>query len=195
MTVTGHYRKKKEVNLYVALLRCEVCKSGTTAEFLDQHFDYWVQGAIDRTPTLVASWPTPSRPDAPQYLPDNIRLFYVQGVEALQRRSYDAAGPMFRRCLDVSLKIIHSEANPRESIFKRIEGLPLELGVTPAMKSWAHQIRELGNDAAHEDEPVQEADAKALKSFTEMFLTYLFTLPTMLELRKTEASKAAALGS
>ncbi|WP_343895983.1 DUF4145 domain-containing protein, partial [Craurococcus roseus] len=87
------------------------------------------------------------------------------------------AGQGFNRA-----KRLHSVG--KGTLYKRIESLPQEIGITPAMKEWAHEIRELGNDAAHEDEPFTEAEAKALHSFTEMFLTYAFTLPGLLEERK-----------
>jgi len=70
--------------------------------------------------------------------------------------------------------------------------LPDNLGVTSAMKQWAHAIRKIGNDAAHEDEPFSAADAEALHSFTELFLTYTFTLPAMLDERRRQAEKLQA---
>ncbi len=90
---------------------------------------------------------------------------------------------MFRKSLDVALKRIHPEG--KGMLQKRIDALPQELGITPAMKEWAHEIRDLGNDAAHEEEPFSEAEARSLHAFTEMFLTYAFTLPGMLKERKT----------
>jgi hypothetical protein len=70
---------------------------------------------------------------------------------------------------------------------QRIEKLSVAVGVTPAMKEWAHEIRELGNDAAHEEEPFTEIEATTLQAFTELFLTYTFTLPGMLAARKASA--------
>jgi hypothetical protein len=45
------------------------------------------------------------------------------------------------------------------------------------MKEWAHQIRLDANDATHDPEEF----SKKLQVFTEMFLTYAFTLPAMLQ--------------
>ncbi len=92
---------------------------------------------------------------------------------------------MFRKSLEASLKAIGSGG--RASLEKRINDLPLETGVTPAMKEWAHQIRVLGNDAAHEEDPFTREDADALQAFTELFLTYAFTLPGMMAARKAVA--------
>lgn len=55
------------------------------------------------------------------------------------------------------------------------------------MKDWAHQIRRMGNDASHEEEPVTEHEATALHGFCEMFLQYAFTLPGMLTEWKSKA--------
>jgi recombinational DNA repair protein (RecF pathway) len=49
--------------------------------------------------------------------------------------------------------------------------------ITKEMRTWAHKIRLEGNEAVHEiDEPTKE-QATELKLFTEMVLTYLYTLP------------------
>jgi Domain of unknown function (DUF4145) len=133
---------------------------------------------------LLGVWPKAEVPSAPKHLPDNIQNFYYQGLDSLRRRSFDAAGTMFRKVLDAALRRI--QPGGKGTLQRRIDALPQELGITPAMKEWAHQIRDLGNDAAHEDEPFSEAAAKALHAFTEMFLTYAFTLPGMLEERKRE---------
>jgi len=108
-------------------------------------------------------------------------------MDSLTRRNFDAAGAMFRKSLDTDLKRIHSEG--RGKVQNRIDNLPEATGVTPAMKKWAHQIRDLGNNAAHEKAPFTEDEAKALQSFTELFLTYAFTLPGMVAARKPSAEK------
>ncbi|MGN7614324.1 DUF4145 domain-containing protein, partial [Magnetococcales bacterium HHB-1] len=49
---------------------------------------------------------------------------------------------------------------------------------------WAHTIRMIGNEAAHEITKVSLQDAKAIFYFLEIFLTYLFTLPAKMEARR-----------
>jgi hypothetical protein len=56
------------------------------------------------------------------------------------------------------------------------------------MKQWAHQVRLDANEAAHEPEDFSQKDAKKLHSFTEMFLTYAFTLPQILMRAKGETA-------
>ena len=114
--------------------------------------------------------------------PSNVASFYCQGIDSLSRKNFDAAGAMFRKSLDTGLKRIHPEG--KGTLQRRIDELPDATGVTPAMKEWAHQIRHLGNDATHEEEPFSDDEVKALQSFTELFLTYAFTLPGMVATRK-----------
>lgn len=56
------------------------------------------------------------------------------------------------------------------------------------MQEWAHAIRLDGNEAAHEEEPFDKETCEALKSFTELFLMYAFTLPGMLAERSAKKS-------
>jgi uncharacterized protein DUF4145 len=53
------------------------------------------------------------------------------------------------------------------------------------MKSWAHQVRLIGNDAAHEADEPSSDDIDAMAAFTETLLKYLFTLPAEVKARAT----------
>ncbi|MBK1837334.1 DUF4145 domain-containing protein [Azospirillum sp. YIM B02556] len=128
--------------------------------------------------------PCASSPSCPNHVPDNIRVFYIEAAECLSRRAYNAAAPLFRKVLEITVKRMDPECPAGTNLKNRIDRLPAETGVTPSMKSWAHEIRLIGNEAVHEDEPVQEKDAKDIQAFTELFLTYAFTLPGMLEERR-----------
>lgn len=169
---------------YIILLQCRCCRNGVVAKYRGSGIMNWIStGGLSDPPPLLESWPKMETVSAPKYLPDNIRSFYTQGIDSLRRQNYDAAGTMFRKSLDVTLKRLYPEG--KGTLQKRIDALPHDLGITPAMKEWAHEIRDLGNDAAHEDEPFTESEARALQAFIEMFLTYAFTLPGMLKERKS----------
>ncbi len=105
----------------------------------------------------------------------------MQGVANLSA-NFDAAGMMFRKCLEAALK--HLDPNGTGTLAMRIDNLPAKVDVTPSMKEWAHQIRRLGNEAAHDDDPFTREESQTLKSFTELFLVYSFTLPGMLAAAK-----------
>jgi hypothetical protein len=84
-------------------------------------------------------------------------------------------------CFDGQLNSLLRNSTPmaRGDLKQRITDLSDNL-VTPAMKEWAQHIRLDANDAAHEEGEFSIEDAKTLHIFSEMFLTYAFTLPAML---------------
>jgi Domain of unknown function (DUF4145) len=51
------------------------------------------------------------------------------------------------------------------------------------MRSWAHQVRLIGNDAAHEAAEPSSEDIDAMAAFAETLLKYLFTLPAEVKAR------------
>lgn len=64
--------------------------------------------------------------------------------------------------------------------------------LTPDLQEWAHQVRLGGNDAAHDEEPFTKEEAEELLDFTELYLTYVYTLPGRLAERKARAVAAKA---
>jgi hypothetical protein len=182
--------------VFIMLFQCQVCWEGIIAKFQAPHqqvFHQWLQG--QSTPhtnmgqiSLIRYWPAQVETKAPDHVPDNVTSFYLQGMDNVARKNYDAAGTMFRKSLDTALK--HLDPSGKGTLQHRIDNLPATVAITPAMKEWAHEIRELGNDAAHEEDPFTEDEATTLKNFTELFLTYTFTLPGMLAARKTPPAPA-----
>jgi hypothetical protein len=170
-------------------MQCQVCGNGVVAKFYSRsanNFMEWFQGktGMAGNANLEETFPKPVAVAAPRHTPENVERFYLQGMDNISR-NFDAAGTMFRKSLDAALK--HLDPTGKGTLEKRIDNLPTDKDVTPAMKEWAHQIRHLGNDAVHEEDPFTEAEAKSLQAFTELFLTYAFTLPGMLEARKPQA--------
>lgn len=174
---------------YILLLQCGVCGNGVLAKYRGTNVPQWVQNQSGNV-ALLEMWPKREPINVPQYLPPNVASFYTQGMDSLRRKNFDAAGTMFRKSLDVGLKAI--DPTGKGTLEKRIDHLPDTLGITPALKEWAHQIRHLGNDAAHEDEPFTADEAKVLQSFTELFLTYTFTMPRMLAERRKPPDEGAS---
>lgn len=86
---------------------------------------------------------------------------------------------MFRKTLDSALRQRFPD-NARSSLADRIKKAAEDRNLTHEVAEWANQIRFWGNDAAQEDEPFTEEDARQMGEFTELLLTYLFTLPEKL---------------
>ena len=140
---------------------------------------------------LVSMAPTPPDTGAPAYTPDNVARFFRQGKENEAAGHWDAAGAMFRKALDTGLKAKFPEMNRSWSLKKRIEAAAADHKLTPELAEWAHQIRDLGNDAAHDEEPFSTEEAKEMAAFTDLLLQYIFTLPGALKSARTKAGEAA----
>lgn len=170
------------------MMQCGVCSDCVLVKFRPSaSFGQWLNGQTSSPPDIHEIWPKPIIANSPEGIPENVHSFYRQAVDSLQRKNFDAAGAMFRKSLDTGLKHLHPEGTG--TLQRRIETLPSEIGVTQSMKEWAHEIRDLGNDAAHEEEPFSQDEAQALHSFTELFLTYAFTLPEKIAERKRAAEQ------
>jgi hypothetical protein len=171
-------------------LQCQGCGEGIIATVNDPIHNVidWIQ---DRPSyplgTIFRIRPEYSEPKCPADVPDNIRKAFLSGLTNLARADANAAAIMFRRTVELATKKLNPDASKGDNLKKRIAGLSDDLA-TPAMKEWAQHIRLDANEAAHEEEDYSEEDAKTLRVFAEMFLTYAFTLPEMLKRATSESS-------
>jgi Domain of unknown function (DUF4145) len=130
---------------------------------------------------LVQVFPEPEKTEVPEHVPESAARAFTQAVESRVAGHYDAAGAMYRKALDVGLKAIDPLLKGR--LQERIDKLAAGHKLTPSIKDWAHDIRLDGNDAAHEEDPFTKGEAEQMHLFTQLVLTYLFTLPEKVKLR------------
>jgi hypothetical protein len=133
--------------------------------------------AAKRTDVVVQSiYPQRPHSKSPESVPDAAAKAFVEGAENLKDGRYTSAVAMFRRAIDVGTKQFSDDVTAWK-LDKRIDKLAAEGLITKDLQAWAHKIRLEGNEAIHEiDEPTKEQAAE-LALFTEMVLTYLYTLP------------------
>ena len=134
--------------------------------------------------------PKPVGTSAPNFVPVNVGRFYAQGMSNLDG-NWDAAGSMFRKTLDVGLKVKFPEIKGKLAV--RIDKAAEAGKLTAGLAEWSHKIRDSGNDAAHDEDPYTQAEAKELQRFTELVLMYLFTLPGMLDDARTKVAAKQAV--
>jgi hypothetical protein len=134
--------------------------------------------------TLLAIYPSARNSRAPDHVDEGIAKIFVQAEDARAREQYHTAGMGLRKTLDIALKVY--DLNLKGDLKPRIDALADRHDLTPAMRDWAHQVRLLGNEAAHDhDEPTKD-DIEAMAAFTETLLKYLFTLPAEVEARRAK---------
>ena len=189
-TVAFQWRGKEPVESAQLLAVCGICGRGSI--FLSRylpgtgHPDLVINDVLFPSIryAIDARWPAATL-SIPENTPGTIAHFYRQGLENLGARRWDAAGAMFRKTLDVATKALDPDLK-KLSLFHRIDRLADAGMLTPAMRAWSHEIRLDGNDAVHDETPETEADATIAQRFAEAFLTYAFTLPTMVEANRAK---------
>ena len=90
---------------------------------------------------------------------------------------------MYRRSLDLALK----EAFPEEKgmLDAKLKKLVQQKMLPEAIGKWAHEVRVIGNDGAHDLEGVDSVALLDARAFIDTVLKYLFTLPAQIEARRS----------
>jgi hypothetical protein len=167
----------------LTFFQCAVCKKGLMVEFGGNTVGLWIGGHAPDPGPVLDCYPLGRVNVAPADVADNVKDAYLSGMHNLDKKFVNAAVAMFRRAVEISVRVLDPTAPARTALADRLRRLPPDL-ITPAMIEWAHLVRLGGNDALHDPEDFSEAEAAELKAFTELFLTYAFTLPAMLSKAK-----------
>ncbi|MGO8843284.1 MAG: DUF4145 domain-containing protein [Methyloceanibacter sp.] len=184
--------RKRDDTAGVALLVCPRCSlpSGTRLKRDYGDFSYGQLGNFAGDPTTVgwsiaAFWPDPPKPLIPEYLPPDIERVYLQAERNFTvPGNEEASGTMYRKALDVGCKKI--DPGLTGTLGAKIKALAAKGKLTKDIEEWSDQVRELGNDAAHEEAALPRKDLEDLRGIAEMVLRYLFTLPNMIKKRRGE---------
>ncbi len=151
------------------ILLCRRCKS----PFLLKESLFGVPGEFETITEGQLLYPTESRLPI-DGVPQPVHRAYEQAKQSFTASLYDPCALMCRRCLEAACK--HLGATGRD-LNARLEALKKSGLVDVRMISWAHGIRMLGNEAAHDPESaVSLEDARDVLEFTEALLIYVFAL-------------------
>jgi hypothetical protein len=120
----------------------------------------------------------------PDHLPPEIDAAFREGATCLAVKCFNAAGTMFRLCVDFSTQqLLPAEgeaggpnARQRRDLGLRIQWLFDNKKLPEELRDLAHCIKEDGNDGAHRG-TLSEADAEDLLDFTMHLLERRYTLP------------------
>lgn len=122
--------------------------------------------------------------DVPLHCPPRISATFRDAVESLHRKKYETAIFLCGKTLDLSTKSM----DQAWKLEKRLKTLAETGKITTDMANWAEEIRLDRNMAAHEDIQFTEADAQDAVTFTEAFLTYVYSLPALIDSRRANRS-------
>lgn len=132
---------------------------------------------------LRKHWPVPQEPEAPADLPKTVERAFMQAEKnRMMPDCEEAAATMYRRALDLALK----EAFPDEkgSLDGKLKKLVLQQKLPASLGEWAHEVRLIGNDGAHDIDGVSKDDLLDARAFIDTVLKYIFTLPAQIASRR-----------
>jgi hypothetical protein len=175
---------------YVTFI-CGNCQAGLMVLFARaQASNYNSPGNCPRDPSqegflLIERYPEPKPSKAPDHVPDGIAVYFIEASDGLKRAAHTSSGMMSRKVIDVSTKRqLGKESGKYRDNRNRIDALADSGAITRDLQDWAHHVRLGGNDAAHDDDPFTKEEAEDLLSFTELYLTYVYSLPGRLRVRR-----------
>jgi len=135
-----------------------------------------------------------STTEPPDYLPPEIKEAYEEGAKCLAIGCYNAAGTMFRLCLDYATKqfLPDGEDRPvskiRRSLGLRMDWLFENRHIPLELRDLAECVKDDGNDGAHTG-TLDKLAAEDIEEFTYLFLERLYTEPARLAEAKERRAK------
>jgi hypothetical protein len=128
------------------------------------------------------------RQQPPEHVPPEIALAFNEGATCLATECWNAAGAMFRLCLDLATRPMLPQQETQGLNAKTRRDLGLRLAwlfdngrLPPDLRELSKCVREDGNDGAHTG-LLTEEDAEDLIDFATAFLERVFTEPERLRL-------------
>jgi hypothetical protein len=148
---------------------CRRCNS----PFLIKQSRYGVPGEFETITSEVVLFPQASRLHA-DGIPESVQRAYEQAHKCYSASSYEACALMCRRCLEALCKSLSA---PGRSLQAKLDALSDSGAIDKRLAQWAHGIRAIGNEAAHDtDTELTKSDARDALDFTEALLMYVFAL-------------------
>lgn len=177
------------------MLRCRGCHEGTAVieevkEIKDSGGEFAYSG--------IFWWPLPRSSALDAAIPQNLRKLFADADRCLAANVPDAAGVMFRRCLEGIVRDKGSQQAiaildaPKGGLAKALQQMSTEGTLHPTLSQWAKTVRLSGNTGGHYSpgEELNVAQARDLGKFIEQLFSYLYVMPA-----KVRAAQQAPTGT
>jgi len=156
--------------------------------FLVKQSLYGVPAEFETVADEVVLYPDRSRIPV-ENLPLAIRTAYEQAIRSFDVALYEPCVLMCRKALEVVCKSLGATG---KNLYQRIEKLKVLRYIDQRLLDWSHEIRSIGNDAAHDiDAEITVDDARDILDLTEAILLYVFSLNSRFDEYKKRQEKKA----
>lgn len=152
---------------YVAL--CRRCE----APFLIRQGLYERPAEYETLETEDVLFPSSSRSPL-EGVPASVQRSFEQAGRAFTSSSFDACALMCRRSIEALCRELGAGSGTLQA---KLDALCATEIIDARLAGWAHSVRAMGNEAAHEtDLEVSKEDARDAMDFTEAILLYIYVL-------------------
>jgi Domain of unknown function (DUF4145) len=176
---------------HYSLAICRRCKG----PFLVREGLFGVPGEFETVTEEAVLYPVSGGPKI-EGLPDSIGRAVAQAHRSHATASYDACAVMCRRALEALCKTLSAKGR---DLALRLADLKASGRIDSRLLDWAHGVRLVGNEAAHDvDTAVTAEDARDILEFTEALLMYVFTLDAKFrsfEARRKGRTRNSSIGT
>lgn len=125
----------------------------------------------------------------PSDAPEPVTRSWDQALKSFNAGLYEPAAIMCRRCLEA---VCLSFNAPGRNLYLKLDSLAQSGIIDTRLGEWAHSVRAVGNDAAHDPNvSLSKEDARDALDFTEALLLYVFTLRRKFERFQERRSQSA----
>jgi hypothetical protein len=194
-------------NWYEAFCVCRQCSRTSIfvlAESVNGDYNYvhkvglvQIEGAVNKYVNIEGNITLKdnSTISPPEFVPENIEAIFREGATCMALRCNNAAGTMFRLCIDlVTIDLLPAgeveglNHKTRRNLGFRLPWL-FDSGILPeALRGLSSCVREDGNDGAHKGTLTAD-EASDLLDFTEILLERIYTEPERLKLAQERREK------
>jgi len=143
--------------------------------------------------TVVAVYPAPLPKPVDKRVPDATRKDLEETNLCFSVSAFCGTAVMARRALQGVC--LDKGAKKEDVLQSQIDWMLKEGIITKDLGEWAHEVRFVGNDAAHpskpgEDKPVTKEDAEDILQLVEQFVKVLYIAPAIAEERRKLREKS-----
>lgn len=151
-----------------------VCLCGRCSQpFLIRQSVFGVPGQFETVTDEIILFPTEKKLPL-NGAPDSIKSAYDQAARSFTASLFEPCILMCRKCLEATCKNFGAEG---PNLNSKLQNLFDAGQIDSRLLDWAHEIRLIGNEAAHNsDTKITKRDARDVLDFTEAILIYMFSL-------------------
>lgn len=131
-------------------------------------------------PTIISKHPAMQIPGVSpvpplHHLPDNIKEIYNEARTCISQECYTSTAMICRKI--IMHVAVDKGADPDKNFAYYVNYIKSNHYVPPNSDSWIDPIREKGNEANHEIEPISASTAKGILTFTHYMLLFIYEMP------------------